>query len=279
MSPKAPAKPSARSEPRVPVALSIAGSDSGGGAGVQGDLLTFAAHRVHGTAVLTAVTAQNTRGVHAVGPIDPALISAQLTAVLDDFDVAAAKTGMLVAAPVVDVVVAALRRRPLPLVVDPVVVSSSGATLLDDDGVARLRADLLPLAAVVTPNLPELAVLTGLPVTGAAEIAAAACRLLDQGCAAVLVTGGHAAGDPVDRLYRPGMATTELGGPRIATTSTHGTGCALSAAITAELARGAALLDAVGAARRFVAEALACAEPGIGHGAGPLHLLHRFWRR
>ena len=259
----------------MPVALTIAGSDSSGGAGLQADLLTFAAFGVYGASVVTAVTAQNTTGVRAIAPIAPDVVAAQLDAVLDDLDVRAAKTGMLHRAAVVEIVAARLRARPVPqLVVDPVTVSTSGATLLEPSALDALRGALLPLATLVTPNLHEAEALTGRPVRDVAEMREAARALVGHGARAALVTGGHLPGDAVDVLY-DGATYRELSAARVATQHTHGTGCALSAAITAGLARGDDLVRAVEAAKQHVTQALATV-PGLGRGAGPVdHLRGR----
>jgi hydroxymethylpyrimidine/phosphomethylpyrimidine kinase len=258
----------------VAVALSIAGSDSSGGAGIQADVATFAAFGVRAATVVTALTAQDTTGVHAVVDVAPAFVAQQLDAVLDDVAVGAAKTGMLHRAAVVDVVVERLRARPVPaLVVDPVIVATSGDALLEPAGVAALRERLLPLATLVTPNLHEAEALTGIPVGSVAEMRAAARALVALGARAALVTGGHLVGDAVDVLY-DGSEVRELAAPRVATGRTHGTGCALSAAITAGLARGQPLGEAVAAAKRWITRALETA-PAIGAGGRPVDHLRR----
>jgi hydroxymethylpyrimidine/phosphomethylpyrimidine kinase len=255
----------------VAVALTIAGSDSGGGAGVQADLKTFAAFGVHGTSVITALTAQNTRGVQDVGYVAPEFIGAQLDAVLDDFDLAAVKTGMLGGVAAVEVVVERLgRRSPRQLVVDPVMKASAGGTLLEPAAAALLRARLLPLATLVTPNLHEAETLTGRPVRDVAGMRDAARALVDLGARAALVTGGHLPGAPVDVLF-DGHALHELAGTRVAGESPHGTGCALSAAVTARLALGDELLAAVDTAKHWVARAIAATTP-LGHGVPPLRI-------
>jgi hydroxymethylpyrimidine/phosphomethylpyrimidine kinase len=252
-----------------PVVLTIAGSDPSGGAGLQADLKTFAAHGVYGASVVTALTAQDTRGVRAVLEIDAAFVAAQLGAVRDDLDVAAGKTGMLLRADVIEAVAAALRARPLPhLVVDPVMVATSGDPLIEPVATARLRDLLLPLATVVTPNLHEAAVLTGRPVAGVEQMRDAARALIDLGARAALVKGGHLAGAPMDVLH-DGHTLHELPGERVAGGPTHGTGCTLSAALAARLARGEPLVAAAAAAKRWVARAIASA-PALGHGARPL---------
>ncbi len=251
-------------------ALTIAGSDSGGGAGIQADLKTFAAFGVFGTSAITAITAQNTTGVRAVEVLSPGLVVAQIEAVLDDIGAGAVKTGMLGTAQVVRAVAATLRARSAaPLVVDPVMVAKSRDRLLAADAVDALVADLLPLATVVTPNAPEAEALVGRPVTTEAEAREAARRLLDLGPRAVIVKGGHLdTPDVVDLLY-DGRSFVEARGPRHATRHTHGTGCTFAAAIAAGLASGRALPDAFLDARTYLDGAIRHA-PGLGHGAGPV---------
>jgi len=252
--------------------LTIAGSDSGGGAGIQADLKTFAALGVYGTSALTAVTAQNTVGVRAVEEAPPALVAAQIDAVLEDIGADAAKTGMLSSAAIVAVTVGRIRAHGIArLVVDPVMVAKSGDRLLREDAVRALRTDLLPLALVVTPNLPEAETLAGVTIGSRADLEDAARRIAALGPRYVLIKGGHAPGDPIDILY-DGRAFREYPGARIATTSTHGTGCTLSAAIVAYLARGLAVEDAVGRAKEYVVAAMCAASP-LGRGHGPLHHL------
>ncbi|MHA0042317.1 bifunctional hydroxymethylpyrimidine kinase/phosphomethylpyrimidine kinase [Deinococcus sp. PEB2-63] len=238
----------------VPVALTIAGSDSGGGAGIQADLKTFEAHGVYGANVLTLITAQNTRGVQAAHPLPPELVAAQLRSVLDDFPVAAVKTGALGHAGLVRAVADALRGRHLPLVVDPVMLAKSGDALLDACALHALRDELLPLATLVTPNVPEWAALraAGVPDT-----------------APLLLKGGHAPGETVTDELRAHEHHLTLSAARQHTRHTHGTGCTLSAAITANLARGLALPDAVRAAHAYLQAAIRAA-PGLGAGHGPL---------
>ncbi|MDA1094293.1 MAG: bifunctional hydroxymethylpyrimidine kinase/phosphomethylpyrimidine kinase [Acidobacteria bacterium] len=257
-------------------ALTIAGSDSGGGAGIQADLKTFAAHELHGVCAVTAVTAQNTLGVTAVESVTPLLVAAQIDAVLRDFDVRAIKTGMLATRDIVAVVCDRLEAHPgLPLVVDPVLVSTSGHALLDEEAVSLVRTRLLPRAAVVTPNRYEAEVLTGLSITTPQEAAAACARLREMGAAAVVLTGGDDDGlDAIDRLDNAGVLS-ELRGTRLQSRATHGTGCTFSAAVAAQLARGARLDDAVTAAKRYVEEAIRHAFP-LGQGPGPLN---HFWRK
>ncbi len=249
------------------VALTIAGSDPSGGAGIQADLKTFTAFGVYGASVLTALTVQDTRGVRAVVEIAPALVMEQLDAVVDDLAPAASKTGMLPSAEVIEVLVARLRTRPLPrLVVDPVMQSTSGVTLMASSALGALR-ELLPLAALVTPNLREAEILTGCRVSDAAGMAEAARRLVGLGARAALVTGGHLPGDAIDVLYH-GKRIVELRAPRVDIAETHGTGCALSAAIASGLALGRDLEAAVRTAKHWLTRALESAAP-VGHGATP----------
>jgi hydroxymethylpyrimidine/phosphomethylpyrimidine kinase len=257
-----------------PTALSIAGSDSGGGAGAQADLKTFAAHRVHGTTALTAVTAQNTAEVRGVVALDPEFVRQQIEAVLDDFDVASVKTGMLANRAVVAMVaeLAAAGRLPA-LVVDPVLVSSSGHALMDPDGVASYLELLLPHTVVATPNLREAAVLTGIALSDLMSVEAmsqAAEQIRASGARYVVVKGGHLADVAHDVVAGPDGITV-LEGTRISTPNDHGTGCSLSAAIAARLALGAAVPEAIGAAKAFVASALAGgAGWRLGRGHGPI---------
>ena len=250
------------------VALSIAGTDSGGGAGIFADLKTFEAHGVWGTAAVVAVTAQNTLGVHGVQTIAPATVTAQIEAVVADIGVDAAKTGMLATAELVSAVAGVA---PRPLVVDPVFVSKHGDTLLVDDAVRALREELVPRATVVTPNLPEASVLLGAEITDRAGMQAAAEALLLLGAEVVMVKGGHLEGDRSDDLVlAQGGEPLWLEAPRLAARHTHGTGCVLSAAITAELARGMEPVDACVAAKQFVTRAIA-AGVDLGSGVGPVN--------
>ncbi|MGH9183286.1 MAG: bifunctional hydroxymethylpyrimidine kinase/phosphomethylpyrimidine kinase [Acidimicrobiales bacterium] len=254
---------------RPPVALTIAGSDSGGGAGIVADLKTFEAHGVWGTCAIVAVTAQNTLGVHAVETLSPGLVEAQIAAVTADLGVDAAKTGMLATAELVGAVADALETGSPPLVVDPVLVSKHGDRLLADDAVVALWDRLLPLATVVTPNLAEAAALTGAEVSDRDAMVDAARRLAGRGPATVLVKGGHLGGQgSPDLLYAGGRATW-LEAPRLRGRHTHGTGCVLSAAIAAELARGMDPPDACVAAKHFVERAIA-AGVELGGGVGPV---------
>ncbi len=261
--------------PTPPVALTIAGSDSGGGAGIAADLRTFAAFGVFGTLALTAVTAQDTTGVHAVLALAPALVDAQVDAVLGDFDVRAAKTGMLATLEIVDTIAERARGGGLPpLVVDPVMVSSSGAALLEGDAVAAYLR-LLPHALVVTPNLPEAEVLLHHEVASRAAMGDAARALHDLGARYAVVKGGHLGGpDAVDVVF-DGEVLVELTAPMVPTANNHGTGCTLSAAIAAALALGHEPLDAIGLAKRYVSAAISAASSWhLGAGRGPLdHLV------
>jgi hydroxymethylpyrimidine/phosphomethylpyrimidine kinase len=255
----------------TPVALTIAGSDSGAGAGIQADLKTFAAFGVYGLTVITAVTAQNTLGVRAVQEIEPAIIADQLDAVVEDFTIASLKTGMLSSAAIIETVAAGIRRHRLhPLVIDPVMVAKSGDRLLREDAVEALRRTLLPLARVVTPNIPEAEVLVGRAIRTPEDRLAAARAILELGVQAVVIKGGHSDDDPIVDLLIDHTDIHEYRAPRIDTTSTHGTGCTFSAAITAGLARGRDLPAAVGEAREYLSRALSSA-PRIGHGHGPMN--------
>ncbi len=252
-----------------PRALTIAGSDSGGGAGIQADLKTFAAWGVYGASAITAVTAQNTRGVRAVTLLGARLVRAQIEAVLEDIGADAIKIGMLGDASVAEAVAETLARWPgIPVVLDPVMVAKGGDRLLAEEAVEVVRRLLVPRAACVTPNVPEAAALTGREVTDLAGMRAAADDLLRAGAGAVLVKGGHLAGDPVD-LLRAAGGTLQLRAERVATRHTHGTGCTLSAAITAALAAGDELTVAVRRAHAYLQAAIRAA-PGLGGGHGPL---------
>ncbi len=253
------------------VALTIAGSDSGGGAGIQADIKTFEALGVWATCALTAVTAQNTVGVHEALVLPAALVRAQIDAVVDDIGVAATKTGMLGSAAVIEAVAEAVADRGLaPLVVDPVLVTSHGDLLLEPDAVGVLRRVLLPMATVVTPNVPEAEALLGRSVDGEAAMVDAAAELAALGPGAVLLKGGHLHGlRSPDLLWRDGQAHW-LDGPRLPVRHTHGTGCTLSAAICAYLASGHLLTAACEGAKEFVAQSIA-AGVEIGRGVGPVN--------
>lgn len=262
-------------------ALTIAGSDSGGGAGIQADLKTFSALGVYGMSVITAVTAQNTRTVSAVTHIPRDTIDAQLRAIAADIPPDAIKTGMLGDIPAITTIVKALHRLQggIPLVVDPVMVAKSGAILLAKNAIDALGERLVPLATLITPNLPEADVLLGRPPGTCTEPDEATARaLLALGCEAVLLKGGHGKTDTVHDLFVTADGSVHLEQPRLQTDNTHGTGCTLSAAITAELAKGRFLEDAVRTATRYVHEAIAHGDVlHVGGGHGPVHHFHRWW--
>ncbi len=252
------------------IALTIAGSDSGGGAGIQADLKTFQRFGVFGTSVVTAITAQNTRGVLAVHPLPAALVAAQLAALAEDLPPAALKTGMLATAELVREVAAGIARHDFAnYVLDPVMVASSGDRLLEPDGEREVLDLLLPLATIVTPNLDEATILAGFPVNDPASMENAGHRLLEAGAAAALVKGGHLAGNELVDVLVTSAGVRRFQHRRIATTSTHGTGCTLSAGITAGLALGRSLQDAVATALDHVRRAITAA-PGLGGGRGPV---------
>jgi hydroxymethylpyrimidine/phosphomethylpyrimidine kinase len=258
----------------LPRVLTIAGSDSGGGAGIQADLKTFTVLGAYGMSALTAVTAQNTLGVQGIYPLSPAAVAAQITSVLTDIGADAAKTGMLFSAEIIRAVAERIRAFRLSrLVVDPVMVAKGGARLLESTAEAALKAELLPLAAVVTPNLPEAEVLAGMSIRRAAEMKEAARRIVALGARAVVIKGGHLAGPPLDLLY-DGAAFHEFQGERCATKNTHGTGCTFSAALAVGLAQGLELPAAVRRAKDFTACAIRAAVP-LGHGHGPTN--HLAW--
>jgi hydroxymethylpyrimidine/phosphomethylpyrimidine kinase len=260
----------------VRTALTIAGSDSGGGAGVQADLKTFSALGVFGMSALTAITAQNTLGVTAVFELPPDLVAAQIDAVITDIGVDAVKTGMIGNSEIIRVVAARIRERGISkVVVDPVMVATSGDRLLREDAVQAVRTELLPLATVVTPNLPEAGMLVGREVSTLAQMREAARAIVGLGAPSVVVKGGHLAGDAID-VFFDGDRFVELPARRIATTSTHGTGCTLAAAIAALLARGEPLESAIGNAKVYVTAAIERAFP-LGHGHGPVHHFHQWW--
>ena len=255
--------------------MTIAGSDSGGGAGIQADLKTFAAHGVYGTSVITAVTAQNTRGVTMFEPMAPALVRAQIEAVLSDIGAHAVKTGMLATAALVRAVAAAAGELRLPsLVVDPVMIAKGGDRLLDEDAVDAIRSDLFPHALLVTPNVPEAEALTGTTITGEDDRRAAARVIAAMGPRAVVIKGGHLpTTDIVDLLY-DGVEFLEFRHERVAGRNTHGTGCTFAASVAASLALGRSVREAIPIAQEYIAGAIRCA-PGIGGGHGPMN---HFWR-
>lgn len=259
---------------RYPRVLSIAGSDSGGGAGIQADLKTIAALGCFGMTAITALTAQNTLGVRSIHAVPLTILADQIDAVVEDIGVDAVKIGMLHSAETVRTVADALRRHRLdPVVLDPVMIATSGAVLIDQAAVDVLVRELFPLAAVVTPNLDEAALLVGRALRGEADMEAAARELLARGARAVLLKGGHLEGDTVsDLLLAKEAPALWLRGPRIASPNTHGTGCTLSSAIASHLALGATLAEAVQRAREFVRGALAAgAAVRTGAGSGPLN--------
>jgi len=271
----------------VPKALTIAGSDSGGGAGIQADLKTFAAFGVYGCSVITAVTAQNTREVSAIEAVSPLLVQKQLEAVLSDIQPAAMKSGMLANAPIATSVAVTLRQFPrIPFVLDPVMVAKSGETLLNEEAVSVLRDQLIPLADLVTPNIPEAVVLTGKKLTCEDDFEWAAHAIVGMGAKAVLLKGGHrppvasksTGGPQILDLFVDGQQTLTVTGPLIETPHTHGTGCTLAAAIVAGLARNCALYESVLQARQYLTGSLASAF-SVGHGTGPVHHFYDLWKR
>lgn len=262
------------------IAVTIAGSDSSGGAGIQADLKTFCALGVYGASVIAALTAQNTRGVSAIHDVPADFITAQIDAVFSDLAVNAVKIGMLSTPAAIEAVAAGLQRHgQTNIVLDPVMVAATGARLLVPAAVETLTHRLFPRVRLITPNLLEAAALVDSEVAAnEAEMHAQAGRLLDLGARAVLIKGGHASGaESVDLLVEP-AGVARFAARRIATDNTHGSGCTLSAAIAAFLAKGAALADAVGAAKTFISEAIAAADRlEIGSGHGPVHHLHAWW--
>lgn len=264
----------------TPVALTIAGSDSSGGAGIQADLKTFAALGVYGASVITALTAQNTRGVTGIHAVPAEFVTAQVDAVFSDLEIGAVKIGMVAQVTSIDAIAAALSRwASRHVVLDPVMVATSGDRLLASEAVDALRTKLIPLATVITPNLPEAAALLDEPVAASeAEIESQGRRLLSLGCRAVLVKGGHGEGaESID--YLVGTDTTiALAAPRVATKNTHGTGCSLSSAIAAGLAKGEGLESAARNAKAWISAAIAAADRfSVGHGHGPIHHFHKFY--
>lgn len=258
------------------IALTIAGSDSGGGAGIQADLKTFAALGVYGSSVITAITAQNTVGVTAVHEIPTEVVAAQLDAVMSDIGADAAKTGMLSSPEIVRTVADGVRRHGIErLVVDPVMVAKSGDRLLREEAVEAVKTALLPVAYVVTPNLPEAEVLTGQSIQTEADMEEAARAIHAMGPQIVVVKGGHLEGDPVDVIY-DGATFERLRMPRVDTPHTHGTGCTFAAAITARLAAGRPPLTAIAEAKEYLYQALLHAYR-VGAGHSPVHHFHALW--
>ena len=262
------------------IAVTIAGSDSGGGAGMQADLKTFAALGVYGASVIAALTAQNTGGVTGIHDVPPDFIAAQIDAVFSDLKVDAVKIGMLSQAPAIAAVASGLERyKAMNVVLDPVMVATSGDRLLKPDAVENLRRLLIPKALVLTPNLPEAAALLDTSIAAdEAAMRGQARRLLEFGARSVLIKGGHGAGAESVDLLVDANGVERLAAPRFATRNTHGTGCTLSSAIAASLAKGMNLLDAVRAAKSYVTTAIAAADRlSIGSGHGPVHHFYRWW--
>jgi hydroxymethylpyrimidine/phosphomethylpyrimidine kinase len=264
----------------LPKALTIAGSDSGGGAGIQADLKTFTVLGTYGLSVVTALTAQNTLGVQEIAEVEPEFVRAQLDSVLGDIGADAAKTGMLSNAAVVEVVAEGLERFHLTnLVVDPVMVAKSGDRLLREDAVEALRERLMPLAAIVTPNLEEAAILAGMgKISSLRDMRRAAEFLCELGARAALVKGGHGTGSSSDDLWFDGSEFVTLAAERLDVPHTHGTGCTLSAALAAGLAKGLSPLEAAREAKRFITGAIAAAQP-LGRGIGPVNHLWEWGKR
>lgn len=267
----------------TPIALTIAGSDSSGGAGIQADLKTFAALEVYGASVITALTAQNTQGVTAIHDVPADFIARQMDAVFSDLDIRAVKIGMLSRAEAIEAVAVGLdRHKARNIVLDPVMVATSGDRLLAKNAVEALTRMLMPRAVLVTPNLPEAAALLGQPIAGnEGEMEQQARALIERGAKAVLMKGGHGSGrQSVDLLVEAGGGVARLAARRVATKNTHGTGCTLSSAIAAGLAKGLGLYDAAVAAKNYVSTTIAAADLlAVGHGHGPLNHFYRQWRK
>lgn len=264
----------------IATAMTIAGSDSGGGAGIQADIKTFSALGVYATSVITAVTAQNTHGVTAVEDISPQTIRAQIRTVLGDIDVHAIKIGMVSRSETILAIAQELEAYRGPVVLDPVMVATSGDRLLREDAIEALITGLVPKATIVTPNLPEAALLTATPIAETrAQMVRQAEIILTAGAAAVLMKGGHAGGDASTDLLLDQAGVREFSAPRIDTINDHGTGCTLAAAVTAGLACGLPLEDAVAKAKAYLQQALAEGKTlKIGSGHGPVHHFHQWWR-
>jgi hydroxymethylpyrimidine/phosphomethylpyrimidine kinase len=263
----------------IPIALTIAGSDCSAGAGIQADLKTFAALGVYGASVITALTAQNTLGVSGIHQVPAEFVTAQIDAVFGDLVVKAVKIGMVAQCPVIDAIVAGLERwSPQHVVLDPVMVATSGDRLLAPDAIEALRSKLIPRAEIITPNLPEAAALLDEPVASSeADIERQGIRLLALGCGAVLIKGGHGQGAESTDYLISKHRVVALPAPRIATKNTHGTGCSLSSAIAAGLAKGDDLETAVRSAKSWISAAIAAADRlSVGHGHGPIHHFHAF---
>ncbi|MGY4159217.1 hydroxymethylpyrimidine/phosphomethylpyrimidine kinase [Bradyrhizobium sp. USDA 4461] len=264
----------------TPIALTIAGSDSSGGAGIQADLKSFAALGVYGASAITALTAQNTTGVSGIHPVPAAFVTAQLDAVFSDLDVGAVKIGMVAQTETIAAIAEGLTRwAPRHVVLDPVMVATSGDRLLAAEAVDALKSMLFPLASLITPNLPEAAALLNEPVASTeADVERQGKRLLAMGCRAVLVKGGHRHGaDSIDYLI-DAERSIALSAPRVATANTHGTGCSLSSAIAAGLAKGETMETAVRHAKAWITDAIAAADRfAVGHGHGPVHHFHNYY--
>ncbi|RRN72443.1 bifunctional hydroxymethylpyrimidine kinase/phosphomethylpyrimidine kinase [Peribacillus simplex] len=259
-------------------ALTIAGSDSGGGAGIQADLKTFSAHGVFGMSAITAVTAQNTMEVRSVQAIETAIISDQIAAIFEDIHVDAVKIGMLGSKEIVETVAASIKTYlPSIVILDPVMISKSGHHLLDEKAVTSLKMELLPLATLATPNVPEAEVLTGLSIRTKQDFYRACISIHELGSQAVLLKGGHAAGNPNDLFY-DGTDFQWIKGERIHTQNTHGTGCTLSSAITSNLANGLPLQESIELAKTYISEAIRNSF-SIGRGHGPVHHFHSFSKK
>jgi hydroxymethylpyrimidine/phosphomethylpyrimidine kinase len=262
------------------IAVTIAGSDSSGGAGIQADLKTFSALGVYGASVITALTAQNTQGVRAIHDVPAEFVTSQIDAVFSDLDVDAVKIGMLSRAATIEAVAGGIERHRMKnVVLDPVMIATSGDRLLHSDAIDALRQLLLPRAHVITPNLPEAAVLLDAPVAkDESEMRVQAQRLLALGATAVLIKGGHGSGAESVDLLVDSNGVARFAAPRNATRNTHGTGCTLSSAIAAELSKGRTLPDAVKAAKAFVTSAIGAADRlAVGRGHGPVHHFHQWW--
>jgi hydroxymethylpyrimidine/phosphomethylpyrimidine kinase len=259
--------------------LTIAGSDSGGGAGIQADLKTFAANGVYGASVITAVTAQNTQEVSGVVKLDAEFVKMQLQAVLDDIHFSAVKTGMLAGKEIIAVIAEGLSAYKPKLVIDPVMVSTSGHRLMDEDAAECMIEALFPQALLVTPNLPEAAAILGqAPPDNIEDMKRMAAEIYAKGPQAVLLKGGHLQGNECIDIYYDGKQFFDYVTPRIETQNTHGTGCALSSAITAQLAKGETLIDAIAKAKTYVTEALKQADKlNVGGGNGPVNHFYAFW--
>jgi len=258
-------------------AMTIAGSDSGGGAGIQADLKTFAALGVYGTSAITAVTAQNTLGVSAVFELPAELVASQIDAIMTDIGTDSVKTGMLSSSAIIKVVAEKMREHSLTnLVVDPVMVAKGGDRLLQEEAVEALQRDLLPLAMVATPNIPEAEVLTGREIHSLEDARRAAREVVGMGAKSVVVKGGHLEGPAVDTFY-DGHEFSELSAARIDSSSTHGTGCTFASAMAASLAKGLSLEWAFRTAKEYVTQAILSSFP-LGRGHGPLNHFHQFWK-